>query len=127
MAKTALLLLCLMTAIANHDLAQDRSQARSRVVTRYGIVAAENPIAAQVGTSILADGGNAVDAAIATNAMMGLEVRGDYSPAMGGRTGGAEGLFDGSQLWRVRSPQRRGRGPRANTVTDKKQRVGSRE
>jgi gamma-glutamyltranspeptidase len=41
-------------------------------VTRYGIVAAENPIAAQVGTTILADDGNAVDAAIATNAMMGL-------------------------------------------------------
>jgi gamma-glutamyltranspeptidase/glutathione hydrolase len=42
------------------------------VVTRYGIVAAENPIAAQVGVTILAGGGNAVDAAIATNAMMGL-------------------------------------------------------
>jgi len=42
------------------------------VVTRYGIVAAESPLAAQVGAAILADGGNAVDAAIATNAMMGL-------------------------------------------------------
>jgi gamma-glutamyltranspeptidase/glutathione hydrolase len=61
-----------MTAIVNNDLAQDRSQARSMVVTRYGIVAAENPIAAQVGATILADSGNAVDAAIATNAMMGL-------------------------------------------------------
>jgi gamma-glutamyltranspeptidase/glutathione hydrolase len=42
------------------------------VITRYGIVAAESPLAAQVGATILADGGNAVDAAIATNAMMGL-------------------------------------------------------
>jgi gamma-glutamyltranspeptidase/glutathione hydrolase len=42
------------------------------VVTRYGIVAAENPLAAQVGATILADGGNAIDAAVATNAMMGL-------------------------------------------------------
>jgi gamma-glutamyltranspeptidase len=82
--KPLFFILYLMTAIANHDLAQDRSQARSMVVTRYGIVAAENPIAAQVGASILADGGNAVDAAIATNAMMGLEVRGNYSPVMGG-------------------------------------------
>jgi gamma-glutamyltranspeptidase/glutathione hydrolase len=61
-----------MTVLVNNDLAQDRSQARSMVVTRYGIVAAENPIAAQVGVTILAGGGNAVDAAIATNAMMGL-------------------------------------------------------
>jgi gamma-glutamyltranspeptidase/glutathione hydrolase len=72
MTRNLLLFLCLMTAIVNNDLAQDRSQARSMVVTRYGIVAAENPIAAQVGATILADSGNAVDAAIATNAMMGL-------------------------------------------------------
>jgi len=42
------------------------------VVTKYGIVAAESPLAAQAGALILADGGNAIDAAIATNAMMGL-------------------------------------------------------
>ncbi len=42
------------------------------VVTRYGIVAAESPLAAQAGATILADGGNAIDAAIATNAVMGL-------------------------------------------------------
>jgi gamma-glutamyltranspeptidase/glutathione hydrolase len=61
-----------MTTIASDVLAQDRTQARSMVVTRYGIVAAESPLAAQVGATILADGGNAVDAAIAANAMMGL-------------------------------------------------------
>ena len=61
-----------MTTIASEDFSQDRSQARSMVVTKYGIVAAESPLAAQVGASILADGGNAIDAAIATNAMMGL-------------------------------------------------------
>jgi gamma-glutamyltranspeptidase/glutathione hydrolase len=52
--------------------AQDRSQARSMVISRTGIVAAENPLAAQVGAEILARGGNAVDAAVATNAAMGL-------------------------------------------------------
>src|SRR3954451_21254357 len=45
---------------------------RSRVATRYGIVAASQPLAAQAGAQILARGGNAIDAAIATNAMMGL-------------------------------------------------------
>src|SRR6267154_5787085 len=52
--------------------AQDRGQARSMVVSKNGIVAAESPLAAQAGVRILESGGNAVDAAIATNAMMGV-------------------------------------------------------
>jgi gamma-glutamyltranspeptidase / glutathione hydrolase len=45
---------------------------RSVVVTRQGIVATSQPLAARVGVEILERGGNAVDAAIATNAAMGL-------------------------------------------------------
>ncbi len=52
--------------------AEDRSQARSMVMTRYGIVAAEQPLACQIGTRILAQGGNAVDAAVAVNAALGV-------------------------------------------------------
>lgn len=52
--------------------AQDRAQGRSMVISRNGIVAAESPLAAQAGSRILERGGNAVDAAIATNAMMGV-------------------------------------------------------
>jgi gamma-glutamyltranspeptidase / glutathione hydrolase len=58
---------------------QDRSQMRSMVISRAGIVAAESPLAAQAGARILSQGGNAVDAAIATNAMMGV-----VSPMMNG-------------------------------------------
>jgi gamma-glutamyltranspeptidase / glutathione hydrolase len=52
--------------------AQDRIQGRSMVTTRYGIVSAESPLAAQAGAQILARGGSAVDAAIAANAVMGV-------------------------------------------------------
>jgi len=52
--------------------AQERSQGRSMVISRGGLVAAESPLAAQAGVRILERGGNAVDAAIATNAVMGL-------------------------------------------------------
>jgi gamma-glutamyltranspeptidase/glutathione hydrolase len=52
--------------------AEDRSQARSMVISQYGIVAAEQPLAARTGTAVLERGGNAVDAAVAANAAMGL-------------------------------------------------------
>jgi gamma-glutamyltranspeptidase/glutathione hydrolase len=52
--------------------AEDRSQARSMVISQYGIVAAEQPIAARAGTAVLEKGGNAIDAAVAANAAMGL-------------------------------------------------------
>jgi gamma-glutamyltranspeptidase/glutathione hydrolase len=61
-----------MTLSVAGSFAQDRSQGRSMVISRGGIVAAESPLAAQAGVRVLESGGNAVDAAIATNAMMGV-------------------------------------------------------
>lgn len=52
--------------------AGDRNQARSMVISQGGIVATEQPLASQIGATILANGGNAVDAAVAANAAMGL-------------------------------------------------------
>jgi gamma-glutamyltranspeptidase/glutathione hydrolase len=64
--------LALSIMSSSEILAQDRSQGRSMVISRGGIVAAESPLAAQAGVRVLESGGNAVDAAIATNAMMGV-------------------------------------------------------
>ena len=52
--------------------AQDRSQSGSMVSSKQGVVASESVLASQVGASILERGGNAIDAAVAMNAMMGL-------------------------------------------------------
>ncbi len=45
---------------------------RSEVISTEGMVAASHPLAAQIGIDILKKGGNAVDAAIAVNAALGL-------------------------------------------------------
>jgi len=52
--------------------AQDRSEARSMVISRYGIVATSQTLASQAGAQILARGGSAMDAAIAANAALGV-------------------------------------------------------
>jgi gamma-glutamyltranspeptidase / glutathione hydrolase len=73
--STGVRLLAVVAALAVATVAsfaQDRGQARSMVISRNGIVAAESPLAAQAGVRILEHGGNAVDAAIAANAMMGV-------------------------------------------------------
>jgi gamma-glutamyltranspeptidase/glutathione hydrolase len=57
---------------ASGDGRQSIVAGRSKVATTYGIVAASQPLAARAGVQILERGGNAVDAAIATNALMGL-------------------------------------------------------
>src|SRR6187402_2881272 len=50
----------------------NRSQGRSLVVSNRGVVASEHPLASQAGAMVLAQGGHAVDAAIAANAVMGV-------------------------------------------------------
>ncbi len=50
----------------------NRSQCRSLIVSTHGIVATEHPLASQAGAMVLAEGGHAVDAAVAANAVMGV-------------------------------------------------------
>lgn len=59
-----------------------RDYANSMTVSRYGIVATSQAVASQIGASILARGGSAVDAAIAANAALGV-----IEPMMNGMGG----------------------------------------
>src|SRR5579862_952205 len=62
----------LLVALATAVVAQDRTNARSMVISPYGIVATSQVQASQAGAEILSRGGSAADAAIAANAVLGV-------------------------------------------------------
>jgi gamma-glutamyltranspeptidase / glutathione hydrolase len=92
--------------------AQDRSQTRSMVISRYGIVAAESPLAAQAGARILERGGNAVDAIIATNAVMGV-----VSPMMNGIGGDLFAIVYDAKAKKLYGLNASGWAPKELTIT----------
>ena len=79
--KPALALIAVASLAINLD-AQDRSYGRSVVATQFGIVATSQVSASQAGARVLEQGGSAIDAAIAANAV--LNVTEPTSNGMGG-------------------------------------------
>jgi gamma-glutamyltranspeptidase/glutathione hydrolase len=82
MLRTLLLLTIACMAFAQEEAAGGRDQARSMVMTKFGIVATSQTLASQAGAKVLEQGGNAIDAAIAANATLGV-----VEPAMNGMGG----------------------------------------
>src|ERR1700686_2047294 len=78
----ALLLSIAPATLAQQEFSSVPGQGRSMVVTKFGVVAAPQFLASQAGAHILEQGGNAIDAAIAANAVMGVVQ--PYVNGMGG-------------------------------------------
>src|ERR1035437_9890022 len=78
----ALLTLSISSMLVGQEFSSVPGQGRYMVVTKFGIVAAPQFLASQAGAHILEQGGNAIDAAIAANAVMGVVQ--PYVNGMGG-------------------------------------------
>lgn len=88
----------------------DPKQSRSVVLARHGAVASSHPDASQVGLKVLQAGGNAADAAIAANAMLGV-----VEPMSCGIGGDLFVLYWDHKSQRLYGLNASGRSPRAAT------------
>ena len=111
MKKMLLFAACVFVVTFNasgYDRLTGRSfTSRSEVIARNGVAATSQPLATQAAIDILKQGGNAVDAAIAANAMRCL-----VAPV---RCGIGRALF--ALGWDANTQQRTGRSSRGSTQT----------
>lgn len=110
--------LVLVTTMAT---AQDRSHARSMVISRDGIVATSHVQASVAGAQVLAKGGSAVDAAIAANAVLGVT-----EPMMNGMGGDLFAIYWDAKTGKLYGLNASGWAPRGLTVERLKAKGASR-
>src|SRR5579871_4545593 len=89
----------------------NRTQSRSVVMTTGGVCASEHPLASQAAVTILARGGNAVDAAIAANAVMGV-----VAPMMNGIGGDLFAIVYDADNGKLHGVNGSGRTPASLTI-----------
>ena len=89
----------------------DRSHGRSMVIARGGIVSTSQVLASQAGAMILAQGGSAVDAAIAANAVLGV-----VEPMMCGIGGDLFVMYRDAKTGQITGLNSSGPAPRAMTI-----------
>jgi gamma-glutamyltranspeptidase/glutathione hydrolase len=108
--KPAFVLLAL-GSIAACIYAQDRSYGRSVVSSKYGIVATSYLQASQAGARVLEQGGSAIDAAIAANAVLGVA-----EPMMNGVGGDLFAIYWDAKTGKLYGLNASGWAPKALTI-----------
>src|SRR5450755_3876531 len=108
MHKTLLLFTLIAATSAQ---AEDRSYGRSMVVTPYGIVATSYVQASQAGARILEQGGSAIDAGIAANAVLGVT-----EPMMNGIGGDLFAIYWDSKIGKLYGLNASGWAPKSLTI-----------
>src|SRR6201982_392950 len=100
-----------LPALAPLALAQDRSNARSMVISPYGIVATSQVQASQAGAEILSHGGSAVDTPIAANPSLGV-----MEPDMNGMGGDLFAIYWDAKTGKLYGLNASGWAPKALTI-----------
>jgi gamma-glutamyltranspeptidase/glutathione hydrolase len=101
----------LLVALGTSGFSQDRTNARSMVISPYGVVASSQVQASQAGAQILSRGGSAVDAAIATNAVLGV-----MEPDMNGIGGDLFAIYWDAKTGKLYGLNASGWAPKALTI-----------
>ena len=101
----------LLVALTAAAFAQDRTNARSMVISPYGIVATSQVQASQAGAEILSRGGSAADAAIAANAVLGV-----MEPDMNGMGGDLFAIYWDAKTGKLYGLNSSGWAPKALTI-----------
>jgi gamma-glutamyltranspeptidase/glutathione hydrolase len=110
-SRTAALAFLAFSAAAAGLSAQDRSYGRSVVITKYGIVATSYLQASQAGARVLEQGGSAIDAGIAANAVLGVA-----EPMMNGMGGDLFAIYWNAKTGKLYGLNASGWAPRALTI-----------